>query len=247
MKITAQMIATLKKATGGVSLDSCKKALHAVNGKFEEAIEYLKKAGEAAATQRADRIAAEGIVAAFVNPAPHGATDQSSTAAILEINCETDFVSNTEDFKNFVTDTVQLAAQEQINDVDSLSKSLLKETQTVEQARQELVGKVKENIKLAHVQCTKTNNYIGHYIHNKRYGCLLELQGGNAAIARDLSIHIAISSSQEFSDVLNQPFYKNPSKTVKQYLEEHQAKIVWFYCIMLGQSVAHYVSKDFNA
>ena len=122
MAVTAQMVKELREMTGAGMMD-CKKALVEVDGNIEAAVDYLKEKGLAKAAKKAGRVAAEGLVKiAF--------TDDHKTAAIVEVNSETDFVSKNEEFVNFVDDLAKLALTAETNDIEAF-KAMAYEGSTV--------------------------------------------------------------------------------------------------------------------
>ncbi len=184
MAITAALVKELRERTG-VGMMECKKALEAVGGDIEAAIEEMRKSGQAKALKKAGRIAAEGMVATCLT---------ENIATILEINCETDFVARDEQFNHFVAAAVKMAAQSKSQNVEQLADAKLNADKTVEQARQELIVKIGENISLRRVDHVKSNN-VADYIHlNNKIGVVVALDGGDENLAKDIAMHIAACS-----------------------------------------------------
>jgi len=185
MSITAKLVQDLRERTGAGLMD-CKRALEAVAGDIEAAIEAMRKSGQAKADKKAGRVAAEGIVLAK-------SSADGKCAAIVEINCETDFVARDEQFKHFADNVVNMALQAKAQSVEQLAKLSLG-TQTVEEARQALVAKIGENIQIRRVACIETSGTVASYVHGSRIGVLVDLVGGDAQLGKDLAMHIAANS-----------------------------------------------------
>lgn len=186
MTISAAMVMKLRERTGAGMME-CKKFLIATNGDMEQAITEMRKAGQAKADKKADRVAAEGVVVIA------RATDGRS-AIMLEINSETDFVARDENFTRFAECVAQTALSAGITDIAVLSNTVVVgEKQTVEQARQELVAKIGENIKLRRVELMSCDGVVGSYLHGARIGVLVALKGGDESLAKDIAMHVAAS------------------------------------------------------
>lgn len=229
MKITTQMITTLREATGA-GLLACKKALEAANGEIDGAIEAMKKAGQVLAAKKADRVASEGAIMIRLQ-------QDHKAAVVVEVNCETDFVSGNDAFQSFVNTVADAALQHQVKSHDALLELKLADQQTVEQARQGLVAKVGENIQIPRFQYIETTNTLGFYTHKGRYGCVVEVKGADTEVAKQVAIHVVVSNPQDTAELLNQDFYREPSNTVSQYLEKQQAELVQYTYFILGASV----------
>jgi elongation factor Ts len=186
--ITAALVKELRERTN-VGMMECKKALELTGGNMELAIEELRKSGRTKADKKAGRIAAEGIVMIRV-------TDDSKRAALLEINCETDFVARDENFLAFAEAVARTALDGNVTDVAQLATMPLHghAGTTVEEARQALVAKVGENINVRRVIITSTQaTAIGTYLHGSRIGVWVELDTDNKDLAKDIAMHIAAS------------------------------------------------------
>jgi elongation factor Ts len=181
--ITASMVAELRAKTDAPMME-CKKALTEADGDFERAEEILRvklgnKAGKAAA-----RITAEGVVAASV---------QGSTGALVEINCETDFVSKNDAFLTFANACAKLVAEKNPADVAALSALPLSQDgfgPTVEDVRKGLIGKIGENMSIRRFKRYAGGGKLAHYLHGTRIGVLVEYDGSEVA-AKDSAMHIA--------------------------------------------------------
>lgn len=186
MSISAAMVMKLRERTGAGMME-CKKFLVATNGDIELAITEMRKSGQAKADKKADRIAAEGVIAIARSADGH-------RAVMLEINSETDFVARDVNFTTFATQAAETALKTQVATVEALSNETLLGTQiTVEQARQELVAKIGENIKLRRLEQMHSEGVTGHYLHGNRIGVLVALKQGEESLAKDLAMHIAAS------------------------------------------------------
>jgi elongation factor Ts len=185
MEITAALVKELRERTGAGMME-CKKALVESAGDIEVAIETMRKAGIAKAAKKAGRIAAEGLIAIQQN------TEQ---AVMVEINCETDFVSKGDDFKAFGETITTTVLSEQATNLEQLMDFVLPEGKTVENSRQELIAKLGENIQVRRFTLIKVapNGCLGVYLHGTRIGVLVDMRGGSAELAKDIAMHIAAS------------------------------------------------------
>jgi elongation factor Ts len=174
------MVKELRERTGAGMME-CKKALTDANGDMEGAIEIMRKSGQAKAVKKAGRIAAEGRIVVATS-------DDGSRAAIVEVNSETDFVAKDENFVGFADGVAARALAAAPASVEALMEGAL------EEARLALVAKIGENIQVRRFECLSAGGgFIGSYLHGTRIGVLVEMQGGNADLARDVAMHIAAS------------------------------------------------------
>ncbi len=186
MAITAAMVKELRERTGAGMMD-CKKALTAADGDMEAAIEAMRKSGAAKADKKAGRIAAEGLVTIITS-------DDKKTVAILEVNSETDFVAKDDGFKGFVNDVCATVLSSGVTDIATLRNTEMASGITVEAAREALFAKIGENIKVRRAELVKTQSgVLGAYQHGARIAVVTELNGGDEALGRDISMHIAAS------------------------------------------------------
>ncbi len=186
MTISAAMVMKLRERTGAGMME-CKKFLIATNGDMELAITEMRKAGQAKADKKADRVAAEGVIVI-------ARSDDGRKAIMLEINSETDFVARDDSFTHFADSVAQTALTSGIADISSLQNTVIVGAQiTVEQARQELVAKIGENIKIRRVEMISCDGVIGSYLHGARIGVLVALKNGTEALAKDIAMHVAAS------------------------------------------------------
>lgn len=199
--ITATLVQKLRSRTGAGMMD-CKKALEAAEGDIDAAADAMRKSGKIQAEKKSARIAAEGLVLIKSN---------SGYSIILEINCETDFVSRDENFTQFAEEVTQLALDKKIESVASLlTASPVTGGQTVENKRQNLIAKLSENIQIRRLALVtaQSGSLLGAYVHMGRIGAIVELQGGDEQLAKDLALHIiannplVISSDDVSNEVL---------------------------------------------
>jgi elongation factor Ts len=182
-EITAGMVRELRDKTDAPMME-CKKALTEANGDLAKAEEVLRiKLGNKASKASA-RVTAEGIVTAFVSP-------DGKLGAILEVNCETDFVAKNEDFLGFARKAAKLVAAANPGDVTALS-ALPLDGSTVDEVRKALVGKIGENVSLRRFARVAAAGRLATYIHGgARVGVLIDVEGGDDALAKDIAMHIA--------------------------------------------------------
>ena len=182
--ISASMGKELREKTDAPMME-CKKALTEADGDLEKAEEILRVRLGSKASKAASRIAAEGVVAIAT---------RESLAAIVELNCETDFVAKNDDFLGFAADLARIAMdQASVTTVDTLSAQPLS-GQTVEEVRTALVGKLGENVSVRRFQRLEAKGRFYTYIHGgAKIGVLLDLVGGDETLGRDIAMHIAAS------------------------------------------------------
>jgi len=186
MQITAALVKELRERTGSGMME-CKKALTETGGDIEAAVELMRKAGLAKADKKAGRIAAEGMIAAAIS-------EDGAHAAIVEVNCETDFVAKGDDFVAFSSEIANVVLAKQPADVAALADVPLASGGTVEETRRNLIAKLGENIAVR--RCAVLNNSDGKiaaYLHGNRIGVLVAVQGGDEALAKDIAMHVAAS------------------------------------------------------
>jgi len=183
--ITAGMVKELRERTG-LGMMECKKALEEAGGDMKKAEDLLRIKSGAKAGKMAGRVAAEGAIGVHVS-------GDGKLGALVEINCETDFVAKDANFAAFVKAVAQLAATRGITDVDALGKAELSPGQTVEAARQALVMKLGENLSVRRIAVHKAKGKLAYYLHGTKIGVMLDLEGGDDVLGKDLSMHIAAS------------------------------------------------------
>jgi len=194
MEITSKKVADLRAETG-VGMMDCKKALVEAAGDFEEARKILRKRGLATAARKADRATSEGLVVARVTP---------GAAVLVEVNCETDFVARTSDFRGLAEGLSDLvAAHKAFGETRSGDPAGLvslpapgKPTETVNEAVTHLIAKLGENIGIRRFArlSPRTGERFASYVHgNGRIGVLVGLSGGDDNLGKDLAMHVAAS------------------------------------------------------
>lgn len=199
-EITASMVKELRELTG-LGMMECKKALSEADGDMKAAEDLLRIKSGAKASKAAGRIAAEGVVSGFVSA-------DGKRGALVEINCETDFVAKNEDFIIFAKSLAQLMVDRNVSDVAALTEMALSEGETVEAARKALVMKLGENISLRRGANYETEGQLAMYLHGSRIGVLLDYSGGDEVLGKDLAMHVAaskpvcVSSDQVSADLL---------------------------------------------
>ena len=182
MAVTASMVKELRERTGAGMME-CKKALVETNGDMDAAIEHLRKSGLAQADKKASRIAADGRVALATR-------EDNSEAVMVEINCETDFVAKDANFLAFTDAVASNALVATSDDMDALMATDF-DGSSLEVARQALVTKIGENIQVRRMARMTGCDNIGAYIHGGHIGVMVDLEGGNEEVARDIAMHIA--------------------------------------------------------
>ena len=186
-KITAAMVKELRERTGSGMME-CKKALVEAGGDIDAAIEQMRKSGLAKADKKAGRTAAEGKIVIKVS-------DDGKRAVILEINSETDFVAKNEDFLNFADQVAKRALEAGALTVEELLQLPLEEGgPTIEEARRELIAKLGENINIRRLMRFETESgKLACYLHGNRIGVVVEMEGGDDQLAKDIAMHVAAS------------------------------------------------------
>jgi len=188
MAITASMVKELRERTGAGMME-CKKALVETDGNIESAIELMRKSGMAKADKKAGRVAADGLV--FIE------TDMDKrNAAIVEVNCETDFVAKGDDFKGFVHAIAARVLSSSPANVEELMGMPLNDdsAKTIDEVRREMISKIGENVTIRRFERVSTaGGVLGAYSHGDRIGVLVDLTGGSEELARDIAMHVAAS------------------------------------------------------
>jgi elongation factor Ts len=187
MAVTAAMVKELRERTGAGMME-CKKALVETGGDMDTAIEFLRKSGLAQADKKASRVAAEGkIVLAMA--------EGGKEAVMVEVNCETDFVAKDGSFIAFADAVANNALNQAPADIDALMATNI-DGGNVEQARQALISKIGENIQVRRFVRDSTQGTLGAYVHGGKIGVLVDISGGDEALARDLAMHVAALSPE---------------------------------------------------
>lgn len=189
MNISADAVKQLRERTGAGMME-CKKALVETKGDLDAAADLMRKQGLAKADKKASRVAAEGVI--VIEKSADG-----KSAAMVEVNCETDFVSREADFKSFAQAVARTAAVAKANDVDALLAAKLDGgSETVDERRRALIAKIGENINVRRVTQLAAPTSLGAYVHGTRIGALVAVEGGDAPLAYDVAMHVAASNPQ---------------------------------------------------
>jgi elongation factor Ts len=193
MQITASMVKELRERTGSGMME-CKKALQETDGDIEVAIENMRKSGLAKADKKSGRVAAEGRVVIEIS-------EDGKSAAVVEVNCETDFVSGGDDFLSFVKAIAKTVLANKPADIAALSEMTLDgSSETIEETRKAKIAKIGENMQLRRFELLETTDgKFGSYLHGMRMGVLVEMQFSenddtSDALIKDIAMHIAASN-----------------------------------------------------
>src|SRR6478735_5131605 len=190
-EISASTVMELRQRTG-LGMMECKKALTEAEGDVAKAEELLRIRSGAKASKAAGRVAAEGVIGLFTVP-------DAKVAAMVEINCETDFVARNDDFRAFANEVAQIVARDRPADVAALAARPLASGDTVEARRVALVQKIGENIALRRFVRLEAQGRVASYVHGTRIGVLVDYTGGNEALGKDLAMHIAATKPMAVS------------------------------------------------
>jgi elongation factor Ts len=185
MSISAQDVKNLRDITGAGMMD-CKKALNEANGDMDKAVEILRKKGQQVSEKRADREANQGLVVSRLS-------DDKTKAALIEINCETDFVARNEDFQNKTNSFLNAAYENELGTVEALLAAKV-DGITIEDHLKDMVGSIGEKIEINRVVFVKTDGALVDYIHpGNQLGVLIEFAGDvtNEDIGRDVAMQVA--------------------------------------------------------
>jgi elongation factor Ts len=183
MNITADSVKQLRERTGAGMME-CKKALVETKGDLDAAAELMRKSGMAKADKKAARVAAEGTVAIGRS---------GNDAALVEVNCETDFVARSDEFQSFARDVAAAALKHAPSTLEDLLK-LPHGALSVDERRRALIAKIGENIAVRRFVRVGSPGPLGIYIHGSRIGSVVALQGGDDSLARDLAMHVAAAN-----------------------------------------------------
>ncbi len=183
MSITAAMVKELRERTGSGMME-CKKALVETNGDMEKAIENMRKSGLAKADKKSGRTAAEGTIGIKV-------ADDGKTAAMVDVNCETDFVAKGDDFTNFVNDIANTLLTTDVDNNEQLAEMKLSSGETVDEVRRALIAKLGENITVRRFEKYTVEGGVGSYLHGSKIGVIVELKNADSDLGKDIAMHVA--------------------------------------------------------
>ena len=190
-EITASMVKELRERTG-LGMMECKKALGEADGDLKKAEDLMRIKSGAKANKAASRIAAEGVIGSFISA-------DGKLGALVELNSETDFVAKNDEFAALAKETAKLVADQNPADLDAVSNLKLASGQTVEEARKALVMKLGENMTLRRMARFSTAGHLSVYLHGTKIGVMVDMQGGDEALGKDLAMHIAASKPMAIS------------------------------------------------
>ena len=195
--ITAAMVGELRAKTDAPMME-CKKALTEADGDMSKAEDILRVKLGSKASKAASRVTAEGVVATFI---------AGGVGALIEVNCETDFVTKNDDFIAFANACAKLVAENNPADVAALS-ALSLDGKTVEDTRSALIGRIGENMSIRRFKRFETTGKLTSYLHGTRIGVMVEFEGANEQVGKDVAMHIAamkpvsLSSEQVPADLI---------------------------------------------
>ncbi|HEX5306614.1 MAG TPA: translation elongation factor Ts [Dyella sp.] len=214
--ISAQLVKELRERSGAGMME-CKKALVENNGDIEIAIEWLRKNGLAKADKKADRIAAEGRIVA---------AQAAGKAVLVEVNCETDFVTKNPDFAKFSDTVAQVALESGAADIDALKAAAFPGASNVEEGAKALVATIGEKIEVRRMARVESDGVIGSYIHGGRIGVLVSMKGGSEELAKGVAMHVAAMNPQyvKAEDVPAKFVEKEKEIALSQMTDKDKAK-----------------------
>jgi elongation factor Ts len=213
--ITTSLVKQLRERTGAGMME-CKKALTEAGGDLEAAVTLLRKSGQVKAAKKAGRIAAEGVIKIKIS-------DNKKTAIMIEINSETDFVARDKSFLDFADFVATAALKANISNLESLLNLSLNTGKTVNEAREELITKIGENISIGRIETLSISDHgmVGSYIHGEgRIGVVVAISAENPELIKDIAMHIAAVKPMAISE-------KNlPVDLIEHEKEIYKAQIV---------------------
>ncbi|MEE8482351.1 MAG: translation elongation factor Ts [Acidiferrobacterales bacterium] len=187
MTISAAEVKALREMTGLGMMD-CKKALQEAGGDMDAAVDFLRKTAGTKVEKKAGRTAAEGLVRIV--------TEDNSTA-LAEVNSETDFVAKGDEFKDFVVQVASCVARNQPSDISALMDLSMESGATVAKTLEAMVQKLGENMNVRRFETYSGDNIVGSYVHTTgKIAVMVELEGGDEVLAKDIAMHIAASRPQ---------------------------------------------------
>ena len=189
--VSASQVKELREQTGAGMMD-CKKVLTEADGDMEKAIELLRERGIAKAAKKSDRVAAEGLVAAYVS-------EDGKIGAVVEVNAETDFVASNSEFKSFVADVAKQIALNNPADVEALlaETSISDSSKTVQEVLTNKIATIGENMSIRRFERFESTGLVEKYIHGDgKIGVLVELENGTQELAKDICMQIAAAKPE---------------------------------------------------
>jgi elongation factor Ts len=186
MNIAADAVKQLRERTGAGFME-CKKALVETQGNMDAAAELMRKQGLAKADKKASRVAAEGVIVIERSADGHA-------AAMVEVNCETDFVARGADFGAFSQSVAAKALQGRPDSLEALLKERLDGGETIDERCRALVAKIGEKISVRRFAVLTSGGHVSAYVHGTRIGSLVAVEGGDPVLAHDVAMHVAASN-----------------------------------------------------
>ena len=189
--VTASQVKDLREKTGAGMMD-CKKVLTETDGDMEKAIELLRERGIAKAAKKSSRVAAEGLVAAYVS-------EDGKVGAVVEVNAETDFVGKNEEFRNFVNDVAKQIVEKNPANVEDLlaQESIAEAGKTVQEVLTNKIATIGENMTIRRFERFESNGIVGSYIHGEgKIGVLVDMENATPELAKDICLQIAAAKPE---------------------------------------------------
>ena len=189
--VTASQVKDLREKTGAGMMD-CKKVLTETDGDMEKAIELLRERGIAKAAKKSSRVAAEGLVAAYVS-------EDGKVGAVVEVNAETDFVGKNEEFKTFVNDVAKQIVEKNPANVEELlgQESIAEAGKTVQEVLTNKIATIGENMSIRRFERFESNGIVGSYIHGEgKIGVLVDMENATPELAKDICLQIAAAKPE---------------------------------------------------
>jgi elongation factor Ts len=214
----------------------CKKALVETDGDIEIAIEHMRKTGLAKADKKSGRIAADGLIAVKVS-------DDGKQAVMVEVNCETDFVTKGDDFKNFCDEVAQVTLATQPADLDALLALTMSGGESVADTCKRLIAKIGENMSVRRFQLFNTDGLVASYLHGARIGVMVDMSGGNVELARDIAMHIAASKPTAVSAADVDPLLIEKEKEIFTAQAAESGKSAEIIEKMIGGRIQKYLNE----
>lgn len=235
MSITAAMVKELRERTGS-GLMECRRALAETDGDMELAIENMRKAGLAKADKKSSRIAAEGRIAVAQSA-------DTKSAVIVDVNCETDFVAKGDDFKAFANAVAEAILAADVATVEEAYELKLADGKTIDETRRGLISKLGENITLRRFTKVTTDGGTGFYLHGEKIGVLVDLAKADAALAKDVAMHIAASKPVCVSEADVSPETIEKEKTIFVAQAEESGKPADIIEKMIGGRIKKFLAE----
>ena len=234
-EITASMVKDLRDKTDAPMMD-CKKALTEAAGDMDKAEEILRVKFGSKATKAAGRIAAEGVVGIYISP-------DAKLGAMIEVNCETDFVAKNDDFLGFTKSLAEMVAKNKPADVAALS-AMDMGGKSVEEVRTQLVGKIGENMSLRRFVRIDAQGRLASYVHGgSKIGVMVDVVGGDDQLAKDIAMHVAAAKPVSLSREQVPAELIEKERAVAQQKAAESGKPADIVAKMVEGSVAKYLKE----